>query len=57
MRGGKSGEETVLKSFAKGDGISPATGVIAVSGTLYGTTFGSNAYKSTEYGNVFSLIP
>jgi uncharacterized repeat protein (TIGR03803 family) len=53
----KSGVETVLKSFAKGDGISPATGVIAVGGTLYGTTFGSNAYKSTEYGNVFSLMP
>jgi len=53
----KNGKETVLHSFVKGDGVNPVAGVIAVDGTLYGTAFGSNAYKSKQYGNVFSLAP
>jgi uncharacterized repeat protein (TIGR03803 family) len=54
----KSREESVVYSFAKGDGVNPVAGVIAVGGTLYGTTYGvkyGNPRRS--FGNVFSLTP
>ncbi|MGB8910592.1 MAG: choice-of-anchor tandem repeat GloVer-containing protein [Candidatus Cybelea sp.] len=46
-----SGSEKVRYSFARGtDGYQPVTGLIAVSGTLYGTTSQGGAYG---YGTVF----
>jgi uncharacterized repeat protein (TIGR03803 family) len=54
----KSGKETVLHSFVKGEGVNPVAGVIAVDGTLYGSTYGSSAYGvKRSFGNVFSLTP
>ena len=54
----KSGTETVVKSFANRDGVKPIAGVIAVGGTLYGTTYGSTRYGAKRsFGNVFSLMP
>jgi hypothetical protein len=48
----------VVKSFANRDGVKPVAGVIAVGGTLYGTTYGSTAYGAKRsFGNVFSLTP
>ncbi len=54
----KSGEETVVHSFVKGDGVNPIAGVIAVDGALYGTTYGNSTYGAKHsFGNVFSLKP
>ena len=54
----KSGEEMVLHSFAKGNGVNPVAGVIAVGDTLYGTTYGAkNGNPRRSFGNVFSLTP
>ena len=54
-----SGTETVLHRFdGKGsDGRHPEAGVISVGGTLYGTTYGGGAYRSSGYacGTVFSV--
>ncbi|HET6277092.1 MAG TPA: choice-of-anchor tandem repeat GloVer-containing protein [Candidatus Cybelea sp.] len=44
----KSGKEKVLYSFKGGaDGAGPAAAVIAVNGTLYGTTLGGSTLNST----------
>ena len=54
----KTGTENVVHSFAKGDGVNPVAGVIAVDHTLYGTTYGSTTYGAKRsFGNVFSLKP
>jgi uncharacterized repeat protein (TIGR03803 family) len=55
----KTGEETLLHSFAKGEGVTPVAGVIAVSGTLYGTTYGEfpGRLPKRSFGNVYSLTP
>ena len=55
----KSGEETVLHSFAKGEGVDSLAGVIAVNGTLYGTTYGEapGGLPKRSFGNVFSPRP
>lgn len=53
----KSGKERVLHAFGGGsDGQDPQAGLIAVNGTLYGTTAGGGAYGS-DYagGTVFSM--
>lgn len=55
-----SGSEKVLHSFGNGtDGISPLAPLIAVKGTLYGTTEGAGAYtcfgRSVGCGTVFSI--
>jgi uncharacterized repeat protein (TIGR03803 family) len=49
-----SGTESVIHSFAGGstDGAQPMSGLIAVNGTLYGTTFGGGAGND---GTVFSI--
>ena len=51
-----SGDEKVLYSFdgPKGDGCAPQSGLIEVSGTLYGTTIICGAYTR---GTVFSISP
>jgi uncharacterized repeat protein (TIGR03803 family) len=50
-----SGTEKVLHSFGSGtDGIAPAASLIAVDGTLYGTTMGGGTH---ERGTVFALKP
>jgi uncharacterized repeat protein (TIGR03803 family) len=50
----KTGAETILHSFAGNpDGGGPADGLIAVNGTLYGTTQGGGAGN----GTVFSITP
>lgn len=51
-----SGDEKVLYSFdgPKGDGCGPQSGLIEVSGTLYGTTNICGAYAR---GTVFSISP
>jgi uncharacterized repeat protein (TIGR03803 family) len=49
----RSGVEKVLHSFAGGtDGSQPVAGLIAVGGTLYGTTSSGGTYKD---GTVFSV--
>jgi uncharacterized repeat protein (TIGR03803 family) len=54
----KSGKETVLHSFGNGGGVNPLAGVIAVDGTLHGTTYGGmNGNAKRSFGNVFSLMP
>jgi uncharacterized repeat protein (TIGR03803 family) len=54
-----SGNETVLHSFGKGgDGIDPIGSLIAVRGTLYGTTSEGGADTcSFGCGTVFSVAP
>ncbi|HEY3637268.1 MAG TPA: choice-of-anchor tandem repeat GloVer-containing protein [Rhizomicrobium sp.] len=50
-----TGTETVLHAFAGGgrkDGQSPSAGLIAVDGTLYGTTFSGG---KADYGTVFAV--
>ncbi|HET6275364.1 MAG TPA: choice-of-anchor tandem repeat GloVer-containing protein [Candidatus Cybelea sp.] len=51
-----SGSEEVLYSFQGGnsDGANPTTGLIAVNGTLYGTTEYGGRYSG---GTVFSITP
>jgi uncharacterized repeat protein (TIGR03803 family) len=54
-----SGKEKVLYSFGKGsDGVEPATALVEVKGTLYGTTCcgGANC-GSVGCGTVFSITP
>lgn len=58
----KSGAETVLYSFKGGsaDGSNPEAGLIAVNGTLYGTTMwgGGTCFRiANSCGVVFSLDP
>jgi uncharacterized repeat protein (TIGR03803 family) len=54
----KSGAETVVYSFCNaqncGDGAIPESGLISVSGLLYGTTSGGGSHG---HGTVFSLDP
>lgn len=56
-----TGGESVLYSFCSQqnctDGLSPLAGVIAVKGTLYGTTSGGGTGKFGAGGTVFSLDP
>lgn len=47
-----SGGETVLHSFAGGDGAFPFASLVAVNGTLYGTTWGGGTYGR---GTIFSI--
>jgi uncharacterized repeat protein (TIGR03803 family) len=50
-----TGTETLLHAFAGGsDGAAPKAGLIAVNGTLYGTTSGGG---SASLGTVFSIDP
>ncbi|MFY9666127.1 MAG: choice-of-anchor tandem repeat GloVer-containing protein [Candidatus Cybelea sp.] len=51
-----SGQETILHNFAGGtqDGCSPTGGLVALHGTLYGTTSGSGLHNT---GTVFSFTP
>ncbi|HTT82893.1 MAG TPA: choice-of-anchor tandem repeat GloVer-containing protein [Rhizomicrobium sp.] len=49
--------ETVIHSFGPGDGWEPLDGVIAVNGTLYGTTEDGGRGKWCSCGTVFSLNP
>ena len=59
----KTGEETVLHSFAgsefssSSDGAQPAAGLIDVNGTLYGTTYAGGAHLcgGVTCGTVFSI--
>ncbi|MFY9720680.1 MAG: choice-of-anchor tandem repeat GloVer-containing protein [Candidatus Cybelea sp.] len=52
-----SGKETVLHSFgSSGDGANPDASLLAVNGTLYGTTSGGGAGPLGN-GTVFSLKP
>lgn len=55
----KSGRETVVHSFTRGDGVNPVAGLIAVNGTLYGTTYGKfpGRRPKRSFGNVFTLTP
>lgn len=56
----KTGAETVVHSFTgyPSDGSTPYAGLIAVNGTLYGTTSGGGANcGSTGCGAVFSVDP
>jgi uncharacterized repeat protein (TIGR03803 family) len=49
----RSGHETVLYSFkGEQDGEYPASGLIDVNGTFYGTTLNGGAYS---YGTVYSI--
>ena len=50
-----SGEETVLHLFVSGnDGANPASGLVNVGGTLYGTTLFGGAKL---FGTIFSVTP
>ncbi|MBV8530987.1 MAG: hypothetical protein JO104_06690, partial [Candidatus Eremiobacteraeota bacterium] len=50
-----SGKESVLYAFKnRSDGATPAAGLLAVRGTLYGTTLGGG---SSNEGTVFSITP
>lgn len=48
-----SGKESVVYSFQGGnDGLRPSGGLVAVNGTLYGTTYEGGAH---DFGTVFSM--
>jgi uncharacterized repeat protein (TIGR03803 family) len=51
-----SGHETILHDFAGGtqDGCSPLGGLVALNGTLYGTTVTNGLYDA---GTVFAFTP
>jgi uncharacterized repeat protein (TIGR03803 family) len=51
-----SGQETILHNFGTGksDGCSPQGGLVALHGTLYGTTVGWGAHGE---GSVFAFTP
>jgi len=54
----RSGKTSVLYSFnpARGDGATPVANLIAVAGTLYGTTaFGGNYCATVGCGSVFKI--
>lgn len=52
----EAGKVSVLHSFGNGsDGLNPQAGVIAVNGTLYGTTLQGGQNK--DCGTVFSITP
>jgi uncharacterized repeat protein (TIGR03803 family) len=56
----KTGAETVLHAFISGaDGAFPSAGLVAVNGTLYGTTTqgGGNVSCSNGCGTVFAINP
>lgn len=52
-----TGAEHVLHSFSGPDGRYPDSGVIALAGTLYGTTGGGGGTSGYHYGTVFALTP